>query len=186
MTEYGWTKSVLSGCAALAFALTAACGGGSGGNATASTGSAPGNATSSSSSAVAQSSTAGEGCDLLTDDEVKAVIGVDITRREASAKSTASFGCVKGNDRSNDLTKGAFVSFSVFTTGGAALLDQLAAEAGTEQVSGLGDRALYQSAQGFVFIAKGDKVLSVQVFKFGKSGSRDEVLGLARKALDRV
>jgi hypothetical protein len=111
---------------------------------------------------------------------------VEITRREASAKTAASFGCVKGNDRTDDLSKGAFVSFSVFTTGGAALLDQLAAEAGTEQISGLGDRAMFQSAQGFVFIAKGDNVLSVQVFKFGQKGSRDEVIGLARIALSRV
>jgi hypothetical protein len=186
MTEYRRTKAALLGCVALALTLTAACGG-SGGSTAASTGSSSASASSSSSSSSsAAASSSSDGCDLLSDDEVKSVIGVDITRREASAQTAGAFGCVKGNDRSTDLSTAAFVSFSVFTTGGSALLDQLGAEAGTEQISGLGDRALFQAAQGFVFIAKGGKVLSVQVFKFGQKGSRDEVIGLARIALTRV
>lgn len=127
-----------------------------------------------------------DGCSLLTDDEVTAVIGAPVTRREASPKTAVSFGCVKGTDRAADISTGAFVSFSAFTTGGAALLDQLAGESGTEPVSGLGERALYQAAGGFVFILKGSTVVSVQVFKFGQPGSRDEVIGLARTALSRV
>ena len=67
-----------------------------------------------------------------------------------------------------------------------ALLDQLAGEAGTESVSRLGERALYQPAQGFVFILKSGTVVSVQVFKFGQPGSRDDVLGVPRTVLSRV
>jgi hypothetical protein len=123
----------------------------------------------------------------LSDDEVTAVIGAPVTRREPSKQSTpGSFGCVKGTDRVDDLTKGAFVTFSVFGTGGQALLDQLAGESGIETIDGLGDRALLKTAEGFVFVAKGSSVLSVQVFKFGQPGTRDEVIGLARIALSRV
>ncbi|MEY2420111.1 MAG: hypothetical protein QOI95_178 [Acidimicrobiaceae bacterium] len=165
-------------------AVLAACGGS--GSTAASTASGSGASPSSSSAGVAPSSSNDDGCGLLTDDEVKAVIGVPVTRREASAKTAASFGCVKGTDRTADVANGAFVSFSVFTQGGAALLDQLAGEADTEQISGLGDRALFKTAEGFVFVAKGDKVISVQVFKFGQRGTRDEVLGLARLAVGRA
>lgn len=73
-------------------------------------------------SAAAQQATTDDGCSVLSDDEVAAVIGTPVTRREASAKTAGSFGCVKGNDRATDLTQAAFVSFSAFTTGGAALL----------------------------------------------------------------
>jgi hypothetical protein len=114
------------------------------------------------------------------------MIGVPVTRREPSARTASGFGCVKGTDRAADVSTAAFVSFSVFTTGGAALLDELATQPDTEAVSDLGDRAYFQTKAGFVFFAKGDTVISVQVFKFGKTGTRDEVLTLARKALSRV
>lgn len=133
-----------------------------------------------------QPKTTDDGCSVLSDDEVTAVIGVPVTRREASAESAGSFGCVKGNDRATDLTQAAFVSFSAFTAGGVALLDELAGQGGTEEISGLGERALYQAAGGFVFVLQGGTVVSVQVYKFGAPGSRDEVIGLARIALSRV
>ena len=181
-------RTWIIGCVAFGVTLLSACGG-SGGTPTAASspsGSSSSSASSSSSTGGSTPSTPTDGCDLLTDDEVQAVIGVPVTRREPSARTASGFGCVKGTDRAADVTTGAFVSFSVFTTGGSALLDQLATQPDTEQVSGLGDRAYFQSSAGFVFFAKGDTVISVQVFKFGQIGTRDEILSLARKALSRV
>ena len=171
------------GCVALSVTLAAACGGGGGSTAASSP---AGSVGASSSAPPVQSAASDDGCSLLTDDEVTAVIGSAVTRREPSPKTAASFGCVKGTDRAADLSTAAFVSVSVFTAGREAMLDEIAADAGTEEISGLGDRALYQPAGGFVFILKGSTVVSVQVFKLGQPGSRDDVLSLGRSVLPRV
>jgi hypothetical protein len=177
----------ITACVAVGITLAAACGGG-GSGATPASKTSGSIGPSSSSSTPPTSVTAGsdDACTLLTDDEVKAVIGAPVTRHEASPKTAASFGCVKGTDRAADVTTTAFVSFSGFTTGAQTLVDQLAAQAGAEEISGLGDRAVFQSAGGLVIVVKGDTAVTVQVFKFGQTGTRDEVIALARTAVSRV
>ena len=69
---------------------------------------------------------------------------------------------------------------------GDALLDQFGSEAGAEQVPGLGDRAVFEASGGLVFFSANGKVASVQVFKFGQPGSRDEVINLAKLLLTRL
>ena len=113
------------------------------------------------------------------------MIGAPVTRNEP-ATSAGGLGCVKGTDRNPDVTKGAFVSYSEFTTGGDALLDQFGSEPGAEQVPGLGDRAVFEASGGLVFFSANGKVASVQVFKFGQVGTRDEVIALAKLLLPRL
>ena len=113
------------------------------------------------------------------------MIGAPVTRNEP-ATSAGAIGCVKGTDRNADVAKGAFVSYTEFTTGGDALLEQLGSEAGAEEVSGLGDRAVFEASGGLVFFSASGKVASVQVFKFGQVGGRDEVVALAKVLLPRL
>jgi hypothetical protein len=113
------------------------------------------------------------------------VIGAPVTRNEP-ATTAGAIGCVKGTDRNADVAKAAFVSFSDFTSGGDALLDQFGSQADAEQVPGLGDRAVFEASAGAVFFSAKGKVASVQVFKFGQVGSRDEVIALAKLLLSRL
>jgi hypothetical protein len=108
-----------------------------------------------------------------------------VTRNEP-ATATGAIGCVKGTDRASDLTKAAFVSYSQFTTGGAEVLDQFGSEEGAEEVTGLGDRAVFQASGGVVFFSANGKTASVQVFKFGQPGTRDEVIATAKLLVTRL
>jgi hypothetical protein len=113
------------------------------------------------------------------------VLGAPVTRKEP-ATATGAIGCVKGTDRADDLTKAAFVSYSQFTTGGDAVLDQFGSEEGAEQVTGVGDRAVFQASGGILFFSANGKTAEVQVFKFGQPGTRDEVLAMAKALLPRL
>jgi hypothetical protein len=113
------------------------------------------------------------------------VLGVPVTRNEP-ADTAGAIGCVKGTDRAGDLTKAAFVSYSQFTLGGDELLAQFGSEPGAEEISGLGDRAVFEASGGLVFFSTHGTTASVQVFKFGKPGTRDEVLDLARLLESRL
>jgi hypothetical protein len=178
----------------LAIGLGVGCGGG--GSSKASSSSSP---TASSSSASRSASTGSspassaasssaddrDACSLLTDDEVAAVIGAPVTRNEP-ATTPGALGCVKGNDRADDLSKAAFVSYSQFTTGGDALLDQFGSEEGSEEVTGIGDRAVFQASGGILFFSANGKTAEVQVFKLGQPGTRDEVVAMAKALLPRL
>jgi hypothetical protein len=176
----------------VAIGLTAACGGGSSPSAASSSTASSGSSSSpsastgtSSSSASSSTPASGDACSLITDEEVAAVIGVPVTRNEP-ATQTGAIGCVKGTDRNADVAKGAFVSYSQFTVGGEQVLDQFGSESDAEEVTGLGDRAVFEASAGLVFFSANGKVASMQVFKFGQVGGRDEVIALAKLLLPRL
>jgi len=122
-------------------------------------------------------------CDIVSDEVVSDILGVEIARREPATDANGS-GCIKGTERMPDPRDGAYVSAS-FVTGGAAIVDSFSAQEGSEAVSGLGDRAVYVPNVGSLTVALGDDALQIQVYKEGVPGTQDEVVRVANAVLDR-
>ncbi|KRC65603.1 hypothetical protein ASE12_13065 [Aeromicrobium sp. Root236] len=179
--------SAVRGLAA-AFLLTAsvaACGGGSSDDATSKPDSATSSAPASAATTDAPAANA-DACDMVSDDAVAVVLGVEVVRREPHGKpGTASASCIKGLKRTSDPSGYTYVSVSVLAGGGATLLDQLGNEGGSTPVDGLGDRAVFVPSAGGVFIADGADAVQVQVVKAGKPGSQKDCVTIAEDVMSR-
>ena len=125
----------------------------------------------------------GDACDIVSDDVAVEVLGIEIVRREGH-EDGQSVSCIKGTERNNDLTTGFYVSVADFI-GGAVIFDQASAEEGSEQVAGLGDRAVFLPNAGVLYIADGADAVSVQVVKAGVPGSQQECVTVANDVLER-
>jgi len=128
----------------------------------------------------------GEGCDLIADDVVAQVLGIEIVRREPHVDSTTGgVSCIKGTERVTDLTQSSYVSVSR-TPGGAAFFDQTIEGAPTESVPGVGDQAEFLADAASLFIAAGADLVTVQVVKGGVPGSLDDCLTVAEEVLGNL
>lgn len=130
-------------------------------------------------------------CEIVSDEVVSSVLGVDIVRREGkmiSQGSTRGASCIKGLARSSDPSDFTFVSTSVTDEAGqgATMLDQAVSEVDATAVAGLGERAVFASSVGAVFIIAGDHLLTAQVTKAGKPGSLQDCEAVAEDMLGRL
>jgi len=128
----------------------------------------------------------GDGCDLISDDLAAEILGIEIVRREPNSDpTTGGLSCLKGTERVEDLSQASYVSASV-TPGGAAFFDQTIAEAETETVSGLGDRAEYLAVAASLIIAAGTDLVTVQVIQGGAPGALEECITVAEEVLNNL
>jgi len=124
-------------------------------------------------------------CDLVSDDVVVDVLGVEIERREPHEKE-GSTTCIKGTKRSSEMESNSFVNVNVFSGQGAKqLANQADVEEGSKQVSGLGDRAFFLPNAGALFVVDGDEVVNVQVVKEGKPSTQADCVTVAKDVLSR-
>ncbi len=138
--------------------------------------------------------TEGDGCSLISDEEASAVLGIPITRNEASAETSGveGAGCIKGNDRQavEDLADVAIVTFSWLRGPGEEISaffdDAMSSLPDAESLIGMGDRALFSPSLGWLIAVRGDTVFTVQVQKFGEPGTQEEVVGLAQLLMERT
>ena len=122
-------------------------------------------------------------CDLMSDEVVMAVLGFDdIPRREPSEVPGQSRSCIKGSERTDDLTTASFVSVN-FLDGGSVLVDQSAAEAGAVQVEGFGDAAVFLPSAGVLSIAVGSDGYTIQVVKNGRPSDQADATTVAEDVL---
>ncbi|MBA3338651.1 MAG: hypothetical protein H0T54_02685 [Geodermatophilaceae bacterium] len=128
----------------------------------------------------------GDGCDLISDDLVTQVLGIEVVRREANTDATTGgVSCIKGTERVTDLTQSSYVSVSR-TPGGAAFFDQTIEGAPTEPVPGVADRAEFLAAAASLIIAAGEDLVTVQVVKAGVPSSLDDCLAVAEEVLGNL
>lgn len=171
--------------------LAAGCGSDDGASSASSTtgGSAGTSADSTTTTAASDTDGSAEAdsgaCDIVSDEVVAEVLGVEIVRREGS-NDPASGGasCIKGTERQADLANAAYVSVGV-VPGGTALLDEAGAEEGSQPVAGLGDRAVYLPSAGALFIADGIDLVQVQVVKAGVPAGQQDCVTVANDVLSR-
>jgi hypothetical protein len=130
------------------------------------------------------SATSGDTCSIVSDEVAAKVLGIKIVRREPTGDPTGAFGCIKGTERVSDMTKVYYVSASV-TPGGAAFLDQATAQAESVSVPGLGDRAVFLTGLGALFVAVGTDMIYVQVVKAGVPSSQADAVTVAKDVLGR-
>ena len=124
-------------------------------------------------------------CDLVSDDVVVDVLGVEIERREPHEKE-GSTTCIKGTKRSSEMESNSFVNVNVFSGQGAKqLANQADVEEGSKQVSGMGDRAFFLPNAGALFVVDGDEVVNVQVVKEGKPSIQEDCVTVAKDVLSR-
>lgn len=125
----------------------------------------------------------GDACDLVSDDIVEEILGTAVSRREPLVDG-ASIGCVKGTERQDDPANFNYVSVSI-SAGGASFVDEASAQAGSEPVEGVGDRAVYLEAAGALFAADGGDLVHVQVVKGGVPGNKAEAVAVLEDVLER-
>jgi hypothetical protein len=170
--------------AAVVVTLTAGCGGGDDGAGNASAGTT-GSTSTSAGAAVTTRTTSGDACDIVSDAVVAGVLGVPVTRREPHKdEASGTVSCIKGVERTSDVTTISYVSVSVFG-GGGALVDAARAEAGSQPVDGVGDQAVYVPSAGALSVADGSAAIVVQVVRAGASGNQHDAITVARDVLDR-
>lgn len=125
----------------------------------------------------------GEACDIVSDEVVMEVLGFDdIPRREPHEVAGQSVSCIKGSERTDDLTTASFVSVS-FLTGGKVIVDQFADQAGAVEVPGLGDHAVFVPVTGAIAIAVGNDSYQVQVYKNGAVSDQADATTVAEDVL---
>ncbi len=183
----------LAASIAAATLILAGCGGGSNDAATSPSTAASDPDTSSSSTGDSATETtaadvpeSGDNCDIVSDEVVAEVLGVEVERREPSSQPEAqTVGCTKGPELGDVPTfvsvyvvSGGAPGFEEFTAGGAE------GSEGLEPVDGLGDRAI--SMPGAVVVAVGTDIVSVQVFKAGQPGSREDLITVANDVIGRL
>ncbi len=125
----------------------------------------------------------GDGCDLISDEVAAEILGIEIVRREAHEDATTGgISCIKGTERVEDLKQASYVSVSA-TPNGVAYFDETIAEAETESIPGVGDRAEFLASAGTMLIAAGDDLVTVQVVKGGVPSGLDDCLTVAEDVL---
>ena len=129
------------------------------------------------------STTGGDGCDLISDDVAAQILGIEIVRREPNVDAaTGGISCLKGTERVTDLTQAYYVSVSN-TPGGAVFLDQAIGQADYEPVPGVGDRAEFLASAGSLIIAAGADLVTVQVVQAGVPGNLEDCITVAQDVL---
>lgn len=127
----------------------------------------------------------GDECGIVSDEVAAKVLGIKIVRRESNKDPVSGgFGCLKGTARDNNLSRGYFVSVSVFPGNAAVFLDQVTAGSHSVSVPGLGDRAVF-TREGILFVVDGADAIMVQVVKAGVAGSREDAVTVAADVLGR-
>jgi hypothetical protein len=170
--------------AAVVVTLIAGCGGGDDGGGNASAGST-GSTSTSAGAAVTTPTKSGDACTIVSDAVVADVLGVPVTRREPHEdEGSGTVSCIKGVERTSDVTTISYVSVSVFG-GGGALVDAARAEAGSQPVAGVGDQAVYVPSAGALSVADGSAAIVVQVVRAGAPGDQHETTTVARDVLSR-
>lgn len=185
---------LVAGAALVGGLLTSGCGSGNGRAAGSTTTAASRDASEQSTTTTAtdvsepsaeSDKASGAACDIVSDDVAARVLGVEIVRREGHGEpGSPSVSCIKGKARAVDPSDFFYVSTSV-VTGGVALVDESAAEQGSQSVAGLGDRAVYLPSAGALFIADGGDAVQVQVVKAGVPGSQADCVTVAKDVLER-
>ena len=124
-----------------------------------------------------------EACDIVSDEVVLEVLGFDdIPRREPHEVPGQSVSCIKGSDRTDDLTTASYVNVSRIT-GGSPMVDQAAGEADAVEVSGLGDQAVFIPSAGALSVAVGGDGYLIQVVKNGKPSDQADAVTIAEDVL---
>lgn len=124
-----------------------------------------------------------EACDIVSDEVVTQVLGTDdIPRREPSGVVGETYSCIKGSERTDDLTTAAYVNVS-FLKGGASIVDQFAAEAESVEVTGFGDRAVFVPSAGALSVAVGSDSYQIQVVKAGRPSDQADAEAVAKDVL---
>lgn len=192
-----WCKA--GAAIALATALNA-CGGGS--SSTSGTSASPSSKGPSSSTATAveaeetsvtaasaeggSSQKGGDGCDVLSDEVVSRLLGVEVVRREPGGDAGAGrYSCVKGSARSQDPSTFNYVSVGVTPGGGPALLDALGSQEGSQPVSGFGEDAAYLPSAGLLVVSVGGDAVQAQIIEGGVPGSLADAKTVMSDVLDR-
>lgn len=125
----------------------------------------------------------GEACDIVSDEVVMEVLGFDdIPRREPHEVEGQSTTCLKGSERTEDLSTASYVNVS-FLTGGKTVVDQFAAQPGAVEVSGFGDNAVFTPDAGVLAIAVGNDSYQIQVVKNGVPSNQADATTVAEDAL---
>jgi hypothetical protein len=125
----------------------------------------------------------GEACDIVSDEVVLEVLGFDdIPRREPHEVEGQSTSCIKGSDRTDDLSTASYVNVSLLI-GGKPLVDAAASEADAVEVSGLGDQAVFVPSAGALSVAVGDDGYLIQVVKNGKPSDQAAAVTVAEDVL---
>ena len=135
------------------------------------------------SDAGADEEESGEACDIVSDEVVMGVLGFDdIPRREPHEVAGQSTSCIKGSERTEDLSTASDVNVS-FLTGGKAIVDQFAAQPGAVEVSGFGDNAVFTPDAGVLAIAVGNDSYQIQVVKNGVPSNQADATTIAEDVL---
>ncbi|MBA2280331.1 MAG: hypothetical protein H0W25_03720 [Acidimicrobiia bacterium] len=129
--------------------------------------------------------TGGDACDILSDDVVTAVLGVDIVRREPTTDGS-SRSCLKGLDRTDDPANFFYVNVAVIPGAGSMLVDQFAAEPAAVPIEGLGDQAVYVPDVGGIFMVVGADAVQVQVVQGGVPGNQEDCVTVAEDVLANI
>ncbi len=125
----------------------------------------------------------GEACDIVSDDVVMEVLGFDdIPRREPHEVAGQSTSCIKGSERTDDLSTASYVNVSLLI-GGKPLVDQAATEADAVEVPGLGDQAVFVPSAGALSVAVGDDAYLIQVVKDGAPSDQADATTVAEDVL---
>ncbi|MEA2622292.1 MAG: hypothetical protein QOH61_1202 [Chloroflexota bacterium] len=123
-------------------------------------------------------------CSLLTDQEVTAVIGVPVARREGTGTIQSGGSCVMGTVRQADLDNIYYVSIIIEPKG--TLFPSAQQDAHAQAVSGVGDQAVYLTDAGAIIGVTGTHDFSLQVVVGGKVGGLGSATGIARILVSRL
>jgi hypothetical protein len=123
-------------------------------------------------------------CALLSDQEVTAVIGVPVARREGTGSIQAGGGCVIGTVRQTDLKNAYYANIIIEPRG--TIFPQAQAQAGVQDVAGVGEQAVFFPQAGAIIGVVGKYDFSLQVVIAGSVGSVENALGLAKLVVSRL
>lgn len=142
--------------------------------------------TNETSDTVEPSEESDEACDIVSDDVAAEVLGVEIVRREGNTDpASGGASCIKGTERADDPSQFHYVSAGVIPGGGSIMADQFAGQEGSEDVAGLGDRAIFVPGIGALIVVDGADALQVQVVKAGVPSGLEDCVKVAEDMLDR-
>ncbi len=144
-------------------------------------------ATTETSDSGASEEASGDNCDIVSDEVVSELLGIEIERREPVGEPGAqSYSCLKGSERSDDPADFNYVSVGVTSGVGAVLLDEFRAQEGAQPVDGLGDDALFLPSAGVLVVSLGGDAVQVQVVKNGVPAGLDDARVAMADVLDRL
>ena len=106
-------------------------------------------------------------CDLLSAEEAASVLGTGALLAEAS-EFTPQF-CTYALVSTGEVVISTFLQ----RKGGIATWTGYESSLVTDSVAGLGDKAMFESSTGILFVLKGDSILNVNVFGQGPSVALD-------------